>query len=170
MPVSLRYSKLIFDALKTSGVRLVTALPETWLVHLVQMAEDDPEVILIRLNKEEEGVGISAGAHLAGYRSAMLMQNHGFLASINAIVSLAQLYRIPLLMLITHRGEMGERDPWQTEGGLVTIPVLQSLGVPWRSLSDPSTVAKDIKQAITLAESSLRPVALLLTRDLMWEE
>ena len=75
---------------------------------------------LVRLAKEEEGVGISAGAHLAGVKSAMLMQNHGFLASVNGIVSCAQLYRIPLLMLISHRGEFGERDPWQTEGGGVT--------------------------------------------------
>jgi sulfopyruvate decarboxylase subunit alpha len=90
------------------------------------MAEDDPAMILVRLAKEEEGVGISAGAHLAGVRSAMLMQNHGFLASVNGIVSCAQLYRIPLLMLISYRGEYGERDPWQTEGGGVTEPVLDA--------------------------------------------
>ena len=132
------------------------------------MADDDPEVTLVRLNKEEEGVGISAGAHLAGKKSAMLMQNHGLLTSINGIVSLAQLYRIPLLMLISYRGEMGERDPWQTEGGLVTERVLDALGIMYRKMSDPSLVARDIRQAQTLAESSLRPVALLLTRELMW--
>ena len=98
------------------------------------------------------------------------MQNHGFLASINAIVSLAHLYRIPLLMLITLRGEMGERDSWQTEGGIVTERLLQALSIPYRSLSNPVTVEKRIREAQTLAESSLRPVALLLTRDLMWEE
>ena len=170
MPVSIQNSKIIYDALKSAGIRLVSALPETWLVHLIQMAEDDPDVILVRLNKEEEGVGIATGVHFAGYRSAMLMQNHGFLASVNGIVSLAQLYRIPLLMLISYRGEMGERDPWQTEGGLATEPLLQSLGIPYRKLSDPSTVAGEVGQALTLAESSLRPVALLLTRDLMWED
>ena len=88
----------------------------------------------------------------------------------NGIVSLAQLYRIPLLMLISYRGEMGEQDSWQTEGGLATEPLLQVLGIPYRKLSDPATVAKDISQAQTLAESSLRPVALLMTRSLMWEE
>ena len=118
MPVSTQHSILIYEALKAAGIRLMSTLPETWLVHLVKLAEDDPDVTLVRLNKEEEGVGISAGAHFAGQRSAMLMQNHGFLASINGIVSLAQLYRIPLLMLISYRGEMEERDPWQTEGGL----------------------------------------------------
>jgi sulfopyruvate decarboxylase subunit alpha len=170
MPVSVENSKIIYDALKNVGVELVSALPETWLVHLVRMADDDPDMTLVRLNREEEGVGISAGAHFAGTKSAMLMQNHGFLASVNGIVSLAQLYRIPLLMLISYRGHMGERDPWQTEGGLVTEPVLNSMGTPYRLLSDPTSVEKDIREAQTLAESSMRPVALLLTRDLMWEE
>ena len=87
---------------------------------------------LVRLAKEEEGVGISAGAHLAGVKSAMLMQNHGFLASINGIVSCAQLYRIPLLMLVSYRGEFGERDPWQTEGGGVTEDLLRALQNPVR--------------------------------------
>ena len=127
-------------------------------------------MILVRLAKEEEGVGISAGAHLAGVRSAMLMQNHGFLASINGIVSCAQLYHIPLLMLISYRGEFGERDPWQTEGGAVTESVLTALRIPIMRLDDPATVAHRVKQAQTLAYSANKPVALLLTRDLMWEE
>ena len=170
MPVSTANSRLIYDALKACGVRLVSALPETWLVHLMRMAEDDPEMILVRLAKEEEGVGISAGAHLAGVQSAMLMQNHGFLASINGIVSCAQLYRIPLLMLISYRGEFGERDPWQTEGGGVTEDLLRALRIPFSYLDSPEHVARRIAKGQTLAASSNKPVALLLCRDLMWEE
>src|SRR5437763_13138752 len=128
MPVSQPNSGVVYDALKKCGIGLVSALPETWLVHLIRMAEDDPKMILVRLAKEEEGVGISAGAHFAGVKSAMLMQNHGFLASINGIVSLAQLYRIPLLMLISHRGHFGERDPWQTQGGGATEPLTLRAG------------------------------------------
>ena len=169
MPVSVKNSEILYAALKSAGISLLSALPETWLVHVMQMAEDDPEMTLIRLNKEEEGVGISAGAHFAGRKSAMLMQNHGLLSSVNGIVSVTQLYRIPLLMVISYRGEMGEKDPWQTEGGRVTEPLLQSLGITYRKLSDPATVAHEVQEAHTLAESSLRPVALLLTRDLMWE-
>ena len=124
MPVSVSSSTLIYNALKDSGVRIVSALPETWLVHLIRMAEEDEAMTLVRLAKEEEGVGISTGAHLAGVKSAMLMQNHGFLAAINGIVSCGQLYRIPLLMLISQRGSFGERDPWQCEGGGVTEHVV----------------------------------------------
>ena len=170
MPVSQPNSRIVYDALKACGIGLVSALPETWLVHLIRMAEDDPAMILVRLAKEEEGVGVSAGAYFAGVKSAMLMQNHGFLASINGIVSFAQLYRIPLLMLISYRGHFGERDPWQTRGGAATEPLLRALGIPFVFLDDPATVARRISEAQTLAYASLHPAALLLTRELMWEE
>lgn len=170
MPVSVTSSQLVYDSLKGCGISLLSALPETWLVHLIRMAEDDPAMTLVRLAKEEEGVGISAGAHMAGVKSAMLMQNHGFLQSVNGIVSCAQLFRIPLLMLITHRGWFGEKDPWQTEGGLVTEPVLDALRIPHDCLDDPRHVPQRVAKALTLAHATNRPVALLLGRDLMWEE
>lgn len=170
MPVSVTSSTLIYRALKDAGVRIVSALPETWLVHLIRMAEEDEQMTLVRLAKEEEGVGISTGAHLAGVKSAMLMQNHGFLAAINGIVSCGQLYRIPLLMLISQRGSFGERDPWQCEGGGVTEHVLEALRIPFDRLETPDHVGKRIAKAQTLASSASRPVALLLCRDLMWED
>jgi sulfopyruvate decarboxylase subunit alpha len=170
MPVSTTQSRVIYDALKACGVGLVSALPETWLVHLIRMADEDPEMILVRLAKEEEGVGISMGAHFAGVKSAMLMQNHGFLAAVNGIVSGAQLYRVPLLMLISHRGEFGERDPWQTEGGGVTEHVLQALRIPYTVLDSPDHVLHRMRKGLTLAYSANKPVALLLSRDLMWED
>lgn len=149
---------------------MISALPETWLVHLVRMADEDPDMTLVRLAKEEEGVGISAGAHLAGVRSAMLMQNHGFLQAINGIVGVSLLYKIPLLMLITDRGGFGEKDPWQTEGGKYTRPALDALNIAHEDLTDPDEVGAGIARAMTLAQSSLSPVALLLGRELMWEE
>jgi sulfopyruvate decarboxylase subunit alpha len=168
--VSVQSSAVIYRALKEAGVRVISALPETWLVHLVRMAEEDAEMTLVRLAKEEEGVGISTGAHLAGVKSAMLMQNHGFLAAINGIVSCGQLYRIPLLMLISDRGSFGEKDPWQCEGGGVTPHVLEALRIPFERLDTPEHVSKRIAKAQTLAYSASRPVALLLCRDLMWED
>src|SRR6266704_5511206 len=129
MPVSLTNSSVVYQALKKCGIGLVSALPETWLVHLIRLAEDDPDMTLVRLAKEEEGVGVSMGAHLAGVRSALLMQNHGFLQAINGIVSGAMLYKIPLLLVISDRGHLGERDPWQTEGGKFTRRVLEALNI-----------------------------------------
>ncbi|HEX9413247.1 MAG TPA: thiamine pyrophosphate-binding protein [Ktedonobacterales bacterium] len=170
MPVSVAHSGLIYDALKACDVRIMSALPETWLVHLIRLADEDPEMTLVRVAKEEEAIGISAGAHLAGVNSAILMQNHGFLAAINPIVSLALLYKIPLLLLISYRGYLGEKDPWQTQGGLVTEPVLRALNIPLWHLTTPADVHRRLKEAQTLALAALHPVAVLLARELMWED
>lgn len=79
MPVSIGNSPTIFRALKHSGVKIVSALPETGLIRLINMADADPETTLIRLTREEEGVGISAGAHRAGVGSTRRIENHGFI-------------------------------------------------------------------------------------------
>lgn len=167
MTVSRDNSKMVYEGIKASGIRYISALPETWLVYLLQLAEDDPEMTLVEVAKEEEAIGIAAGAHFAGTPNALLMQNHGFLASINGIVSLALLYRIPLLMLIAHRGHIGEPYPWHTQGGILTEPVLRGLGLPFDYIRDPYKAAKQIREAQTFALSSLSPVALLLSRELM---
>lgn len=170
MAVSVTNSRLIYEALKACDVKIISALPETWLVHLIRMADEDPEMTLVRIAKEEEAIGISAGAHLAGVNSALLMQNHGFLAAINPIVSLALLYKIPLVMLISYRGHMGEKDPWQTQGGLATEPILRALNIPIWHLNGTADIYQRLKDAQTLAHASLHPVAVLLSRELMWEE
>jgi sulfopyruvate decarboxylase subunit alpha len=170
MPVSVKNSQLIYDALKACDVKIISALPETWLVHLIRLADEDPEMALVRIAREEEAIGISAGAYLAGARSALLMQNHGFLAAINPLVSLALLYKIPLVMLISYRGHMGEKDPWQTQGGLLTEPILRAMNIPIWHLTGSTDIYRRLNDAQTLAYASLHPVAVLLSRELMWED
>lgn len=167
MTVSLENSKAVYQGIKDAGVEFVTALPETWLVYLLQMAEEDPEMCMVEVAKEEEAVGIAAGAYFAGQPNILLMQNHGFMGSINGIVSLAKLYSIPLCMLIAYRGHIGEPYFWHTQGGLVTEPLLQALGIPYSVARDRAHVGKQIKESLTYSYSLLGPVALLLSRDLM---
>jgi sulfopyruvate decarboxylase TPP-binding subunit len=110
MTVSYHNSKTVYEGIRAAGIRSISALPETWLGLLLQRAEDDPEMTLIQVAKEEEAIGVAAGAYFAGEPHLLLMQNHGFLAAINGIVSLAQLYHVPLCMLIALRGH-GGRSP-----------------------------------------------------------
>ena len=167
MTVSYDNSKILFEGIKAAGIRSMSALPETWLGLVLQRAEDDPEVSLIQVAREEEAIGVAAGAYFAGEPHVLLMQNHGFLAAINGIVSLAQLYHVPLCMLIAFRGHWGDPYPWHTSGGTVTEDVLRALSIPFEHARDPAKVGKQIREAYTLSQSSLGPVALLLTRDLM---
>jgi len=170
VPVSQGSAKIVYGALRAAGVRLVAALPESWLTPVIALAGADPDVTLVEVAKEEEAVGVAMGAHLAGARAAVLMQNHGLLASVNGIVSGAMLYRIPLLLVVSDRGHLGETDPWQTEGGKATRPLLDALGIVWDELEDTEEVEDRVADAVVLAESSLAPVALLLTRRLMCPE
>ncbi len=167
MPVSYENSKVIYAGIRATGVRSLSALPETWLGLLLQRAEDDPEMSLIQVAREEEAIGVAAGAYFAGAPHILLMQNHGFLAAINGVVSLAQLYGIPLCMMIALRGHWGEPYPWHTRGGMVTEEVLRALGIPFEYARDVDKVQRQIGEAWTFSQSSLSPVALLLTRDLM---
>lgn len=167
MTVSIDNSKAVYQGIKAAGVQFITALPETWLVYLLQMADDDPDMTLVEVAREEEAIGVAAGAYFAGEPNILLMQNHGFLAAINGIVSLALLYRVPLCMVIAHRGHMGEPYPWHTQGGIVTEPVLRSLNIPFDYARDPAQVGRQIREAHTYSLSAMQPVALLLTRDLM---
>jgi len=73
-------------------------------------------------------------------------------------------------MLISYRGHMGEKDPWQTQGGLATESILRALNIPAWLLTDSRDIYRRLKDAQTLAHASLHPVAVLLTRELMWEE
>jgi sulfopyruvate decarboxylase subunit alpha len=165
--VSQESAKVVYEALRAAGVRLVAALPESWLTPVIVLAQADPDVTLVEVAKEEEAVGVAMGAHLAGTRAAVLMQNHGLLASVNGIVSGAILYRVPLLLMVSDRGHLGETDPWQTEGGRATRPLLDALGIVWAELTRDEEVERQVADAMVLAESSLAPVVLLLTRRLM---
>jgi sulfopyruvate decarboxylase subunit alpha len=172
VPPSPARAEVLHAALSGAGIDLVAALPETWLVPLLHSLATDPGIRLVEVAREDEAVGIAMGAHLAGGRAAALMQNHGLFSALNAVVSGALLYRIPLLLLISDRGHFGERDPWQTEGGRHTRGVLDSLGIVHDDVADPDpgAVSRQVADAATLAEASLAPVALLLTRRFLWEE
>jgi sulfopyruvate decarboxylase subunit alpha len=170
MPVSEGSAKVVYEALRAAGYRLVAALPEGWLTPVIALAAADSDLTLVEVAKEEEAVGVAMGAHLGGTRAAVLVQNHGLLASINGVVSGAMLYRIPLLLVVSDRGHLGETDPWQTEGGKATRRVLDSLGIVWDELTRAEEVERQVADAAVLAGSSLSPVALLLTRRLMWDD
>jgi len=59
MTVSRDNSKAVYQGIKDSGIKFITALPETWLVYLLQLADEDPGMCLIEVAKEEEAIGIA---------------------------------------------------------------------------------------------------------------
>jgi len=156
---------IILGGLKEAGINLVASLPDINLTQLLQVIQEDHEITHVPLCREEEGIGICAGAYLVGKKCAVVMQNGGLFNSNNAIVSTLLQYQIPLLMLIYYAGDIGDRT-FSTSGGL-TEPVLDALGILSYILREPSQAKEVIKRAQILTEDSKRPVALLLTKEVL---
>jgi sulfopyruvate decarboxylase subunit alpha len=72
--------------------------------------------------------------------------------------------------LISYRGHFGDKDAWQAHGGMVTEPLLRGLGIPYEVVDESAKVERSIAGALAWTRNSLHPVALLLTRTLMWED
>jgi sulfopyruvate decarboxylase subunit alpha len=155
----------IVTGLKEAGINLIASLPDINLSALLQTIEDDAAIKHVPVCREEEGIGICAGAYLVGKKCAAVMQNGGFFNSNNAIVSTLLQYQIPLLLLIYYAGDIGDRT-FSTTGSL-TQPVLEALGIRSYILREPPYVKEVIKRAQILAEDSKRPVALLLTKEIL---
>lgn len=156
-------AQAIVRGLKAAGINLVATLPDVNLAEVLGQVELDQELIHVPLCREEEGIGICAGAYLVGNKCAAIMQNGGFFNSNNAIVSTLLQYQIPLLLLIYYAGDIGDRT-FSTSGAM-TEPVLQALGIRYYILRDTSDAAELIQRAQILAEDSKKPVALLLTKE-----
>lgn len=155
----------ILGGLKEAGISLVATLPDINLAELLRIVEQDQSITHVPLCREEEGIGICAGAYLVGKKCAAIMQNGGFFNSNNAIVSTLLQYQIPLLLLIYYAGDIGDRT-FSTSGS-VTRPVLDALGIRSYVLREPHQVKEIIKRAQILTEDSKRPVALLLTKEIL---
>ncbi len=156
-------AKTIVNGLKAAGINLVATLPDINLSDLLDEVEEDRDLMHVPLCREEEGIGICAGAYLVGKKCAAIMQNGGFFNSNNAIVSTLLQYQIPLLLLIYYAGDIGDRT-FGTTGGL-TEPVLQALGMRYYIMRDPADAVELIKRAQVSTEDAKRPVALLLTKE-----
>jgi sulfopyruvate decarboxylase subunit alpha len=155
---------IVYRGLKRGGIDLVASVPCIKLGPLLEMICRDPEVRHIPVTREEEGVGVCAGAYMGGRRPALLMQNSGLGNCINALASLDLLYEVPVLLVLSHRGTAGEKIVAQVPMGKATVPLLDTLGIEHFSPS-PSEGEHVVAQAAVRAFSQRRPVAVLLDMD-----
>src|ERR1041384_5194127 len=151
--------------LKKAGIDFVATLPDEKMLELIRAVERDPDLKHVPLCREEEGIGICAGAYLAGKKTAIIMQNAGFLNSCNALTTTSLQFQIPILMLIYYAGDIGDRG--FTTLGSVTEPVLEAMGVRSYVLRRSHEVNEILCGAQILAEDAKTPVAVLLTKTVL---
>jgi len=155
-------SEAIYDAFKDIGIDFVVSVPCVNLSRILEMLDEDDEIIHIPVTREEEGVGICAGAYLGGKKPALLMQNSGLGNSINALKSLSELYEFPLLMIMSHRGTEGESICGQVPMGESTPRILEAMDFKFFKPTNPEGAYEDIMESWDLSTEDGRPVSVLL--------
>ena len=151
------------NALKANDVRLVTYVPDNVLKQLIEALHADSYFTVICPAREEEACGIVAGAYMAGMRGITLMQTSGFATLPNVLASLVVPYQIPLLMMISERGTLGDHQLGQAIVCRTMRPVLQSLGIEHFAIERLEDVQFVVDRMIKQAYSTQAPAAMILS-------
>jgi sulfopyruvate decarboxylase alpha subunit len=158
-----RWHQGIVKVLKANDVRLVTYIPDNVLSPLIEAVHADSYFKVICPAREEEAAGIVAGAHLAGVRGITLMQTSGFATLPSVLASLVVPYRIPLVMVVSERGTLGDHQLGQAVVCRTMRPVLQTLGIEHFAIERLEDVEFVADGMIKQAYATQAPAAIILS-------
>ena len=165
-PEPLRAADLI-TAIKSAGIRFIVALPDrTTSEHLLKPMLADPELRVVQICKEDEGVSICSGLYAAGQRALLLMQYTGLLDSINALRGVAVEGQNPVCMMVGLLQKEPGVPPTQSKhyGVRVVEPVLDAMQIAHHLIEAPDDV-EQIVPAIEAAYEHAMPVVMLIGRE-----
>jgi sulfopyruvate decarboxylase alpha subunit len=153
----------VLKTLKRNEVRLVTYVPDKVLAPLIAAAHADSALTTLCTTREEEAVGVVTGAWMGGMRGIVLMQTSGFGTLPNAIASLAVPFQIPLLMMVSERGTLGEYNIGQALVAKTMRPVLDSLAIEHHTLTRLDEVEFIVDRTLQQAFATQAPACLILS-------
>src|ERR1700750_2774070 len=153
---------IVRDVLKRHQVKLITYVPDNVLRPLIEGVHADPYFTAFSCAREEEAVGIVSGAWMGGLRGIVLMQTSGFATLPNAIASLAVPFQIPVLLMISERGTLGEFNIGQTLVCRTMRPVLDSIAMEHHAITRLDELGFIVERSIQQAVATRQPVALIL--------
>lgn len=149
--------------LDQAGIDIVCSVP-CGIVDPVVQALPDTGIRHVPVTREEEGVGICAGAALGGARPVLTMQNSGLGNSINALLSLHRVFDLPLFLLIGLRGGPNEEIIAQVPMGRATPDLLDVVDIEHVVLPDDGTLGS-IGEMAKRAFNRDTITAVLLTEE-----
>jgi sulfopyruvate decarboxylase alpha subunit len=148
-----------------AGSRDVVYVPDNPLSHVLRFFEQQyPQVRLILATREEEAFGIAVGLYLGGRLPTVMLQSSGLGNSLNALTSLLIPYQIPVLMVVSMRGDSGEWNAAQVPMGRAVRGILDSIGVPHATVESADAAADTVRLAGRSAFGTRMSGACLLPR------
>lgn len=153
-------------ACQARGVGFVTGTPCSYLSPVINAAIDDPRFLFRDAVNEGDAVALAAGAVLAGRRALVMFQNSGLGNAVNALTSLCHPFRVPLLLVVTHRGEPGGKpdEPQHELMGRITPTLLEAMGIAWeRFPAEPALVSAALDRAFEAMAAREQPFAFVMS-------
>src|SRR5258707_8444129 len=131
-----------------AGSRDVVYVPDNPLSHVLrELKQHYRDVRLMLATREEEAFGIAAGLYLGGRLPTVMLQSSGLGNSLNAITSLLMPYQIPVLMVVSMRGDSGEWNAAQVPMGRAVRGILESIGIPHSTVESAAGAADTVRLA-----------------------
>lgn len=165
------WGEQVYRALRRRGIRHVATVPDGGLGRFLELCAADPDVRLITLTTEEEGIALACGTWLGGELAVVAMQSSGVGNVVN-MLGLPTVCGIPCLLLISMRGEAEERNPWQVPVGRAVPDLLGAVGVRVHRPATAEEVAPAFARAAAEATNAGAggdggPVAVLVSQRII---
>jgi sulfopyruvate decarboxylase subunit alpha len=155
----------VCEGLYASGVRDVAYVPDNPMSHVLrEFAGKYEDVRLLLATREEEAFGVAAGLYLGGRKPAVLLQSSGIGNSLNAITSLLIPYQIPVLAVVSMRGDAGEWNAAQVPMGRAVRAIFDAIGMPHATVESAEDASSVVRLSATSAFGTRLPGACLLPR------
>ncbi len=155
----------VCNGVHAAGSRDVVYVPDNPLSHVLRVFEQQfRDVRLILATREEEALGIAAGLYLGGRLPTVMLQSSGLGNSLNALTSLLMPYQIPVLMVISMRGDAGEWNAAQVPMGRAVRGICEAIGVPHATVEAAETASDTVRLAGKTAFGTRTSYACLLPR------
>jgi sulfopyruvate decarboxylase subunit alpha len=154
------------DLLEHHGYNFFTGVPCSLFEGVTRILDDEPRYGYISAVREDAALGLAAGAYLGGRQPVVFMQNSGLGVSVNALMSLHQLYDIPVLLIISWRGRAGQDAPEHLIMGAVMEELLALLRLPY-TVFDPARLEADVDSVARTMHRTRRPVAIVVPKGML---
>jgi sulfopyruvate decarboxylase subunit alpha len=157
----------VIAGLKAAGVSVVCYLPDSLFKELYPALDADPDIRTIRVTNEGEGAAICGGVFLSGKRAALVMENSGLRASIEPLARMGLGAGIPVVMLMSYRGDLGENNWWAIPHGITMEPLLTAMRTPYRVVREEAEIGQAIQDAFHWSYAAYYHSAVVLSGSLV---
>jgi len=156
--------------LKDAGIDFVSGLPDGWQRNLHELVEADPDFRYVPVCNEGVGFSVCAGAWLGGRKPVLIMENSGLRVASEYIARISLGTGVPVTLMLSYRGDVGETEHWGIPHGIVVEPLLRALRIPYLIARRRDELRSSIVRAFRIGEAQLHPAAVLVSGDNVWED